>query len=87
MAGMNKNRKTADGFQNFLLGLQFLIKFDKTAKFRGNRQKMPEIHMWRNSGRYAAGVSLFPVSCTCWEMPPLGLHFNLGISQSGSATL
>jgi hypothetical protein len=39
MVGMKKNKRTADGFQNFLLGLQFLIKFDKIVNLEEINEK------------------------------------------------
>jgi hypothetical protein len=40
MVGKGKNRRrTADGLKSFLLHLQFLSKFDKTARLQGNKQK------------------------------------------------
>jgi hypothetical protein len=87
IVGKSKNRRrTADGFQIFSFISPIFIKLNKTTGFQGNRQKITKIC----GDPLGDGPRCLLVSCwlkTRWEMCPSGLHFNLGISQSVSATL
>ncbi len=72
----------------YLLCLQIVFKFDKTAVLRGNKQKMSEIQYVET--RWALGRRGFFFSHwleTRREMHPLGFQSSLGISQRFASTL
>jgi hypothetical protein len=103
MIGKIKNwRRTTDDFLIFLLHLQFLIKFNKTAVLPRNRQKMPEI-CGDTAGDMLRGVShvsywedldmdrkMRPsIPTFLWSFPKVYIHYrySLSVAEKVSNTL